>query len=141
MLKLRNMQEIIVNLSVPGTQSAAADKACFVIPFACQIKAIFAKLGTAGVTGNQIVDVNKNNTTIFSGATKLTFATGVQAATYDGQTVNPTQFAKGDILSVDVDSIHTTPAKNLALVVVLQRLKSGGRVGATQTDTFGLDAE
>jgi hypothetical protein len=134
MIRLKNQNEILVDFGVPGTQSAAANKQVFVVPFACQLKAIYGKLGTAGTTGNQINDINKNGTTIFSNATKLTFATGVQAATYGPQTANPTQFAKGDILSLDVDSIHTTPAVNLALVLVLERVNSGAKVSATITD-------
>lgn len=142
MIKIRNQAELVLDLGVPGTQSATADKQVFVVPFACQLKAIFAKLGTAGVTGSQIIDVNKNGVTIFSNATKLTFATAVQACTYGPFTADPTQFAKGDIITVDVDQIHTTPAKNLALVLVLQRTnRAVGRVTATQTDSIGLDAE
>jgi hypothetical protein len=134
MIRLKNQNEILVDFGVPGTQSAAANKQVFVVPFACQLKAIYGKLGTAGTTGSQVNDINKNGTTIFSGATKLNFATGVQAATYGPQTANPTQFAKGDILSLDVDSIHTTPAVNLALVLVLERVNSGAKVSATITD-------
>jgi hypothetical protein len=136
MIRLKNQNEIVVDLGVPATQSAAVNKQVFIAPFACQLKAIFAKLGSAGTTGSQIVDVNKNGTTIFSNATKLTFATGVQACTYGPQTANPTQFAKGDIISVDVDQIHTTPAVNLALLLVLERVNSGAKVSATITDAI-----
>lgn len=120
-IKQRNRDDILVNLSVPGTQSAAVNKQTFVVPFACRLTHIYALLGTAGTTGSQIVDVNKNGTTIFTGATKLTFPSTVAAATYDTFSTDPPVFVKGDRITVDVDSIHTTAAVNLNLLLVLTR--------------------
>lgn len=140
MIRSRNVEEFIVDLSVPGTQSAAANKATFLVPFACSLKAIYAKLGTAGITGTQTVDINKNGTTIWDSTPKLSFATTVAAAGYDAFATDPTTFAKGDIIGVDVDAVHSgTAAKDLNLLLVLKR--GGNNVGATQTDTIGADAE
>ncbi|MCI0348998.1 MAG: hypothetical protein L0Z53_06190 [Acidobacteriales bacterium] len=124
---------------MPGTQSAGTNKRFFLVPFACRLKAIFGKLGTAGTTGNQVNDINKNGTSIFSGATKLNFATGATAATYGALSADPTDFAKGDVISVDVDSIHTIAAVNLGLVLVLQRSLGPSAVATTLTDTVGPD--
>lgn len=141
MIKLRNRSEFLIDLSVPGTQTATTNKRTFVVPFACQIKSIYALLGAAGTTGSQIVEIKKNGTTIFSNATKLTFATTVAAATYGPLTADPTSLAKGDVLTVDVTQIHTTPAVNLNLLIVLQRFRATGLVPATVTGGIGLDAE
>lgn len=141
MIKLKNQGEVVENLQLIGAQAVGTEKAIYVVPFAVQLKAIFAKLGTAGVTGSQIVEIKKNGVTIFSDAVKLTFATAVQAATYGPLTVNPTKFAKGDVITVDITQIHTTPAKGCSILLTFQRLKGSGPVGAMQTDTVGTEAE
>lgn len=142
MIKFKNVGEERVDFSVPSTQTATNDKKTFLVQYPCQLKALYAKLGTAGVTGNQINDIHKNGTTIFTGATKLTFATTAVAATYDTFAVDPVQFVKGDVITLDVDSIHSgTAAENLNVILILQRLRGTGPVGATITDGIGLDAE
>lgn len=136
MIKLKNREEFLIDLSVPGTQTAAADKRTFVVPFACRLKAIYAKLGTAGITGNQDVDINKNGTSILSSANKMRFATTVADPTAGSITfsTDPTTFDKGDVITLDVDAIHSgTAAKNLNVLLVLQRLKVSGPV-STQID-------
>ncbi len=140
-IKVKNLGELIVDLSVPGTQSAAAEKQCFVVPFACQLKAVYAKLGTAGTTGNQDVDIEKNGTSILSSTGGIRFATTAADPNAITFTTDPPVFVKGDIITVDVDAVHTTPAVNLALLLVLQRKRSTGPVGATITGGIGLDAE
>jgi hypothetical protein len=135
MIKLRNLDDFIEDLSIPGTQSAATHVKTLLIPFSCTLSAIYAKLGTAGVTSAQIVDIMKNGTTIFSSAVKLTFATAVTAATYGPLTTDPPTFIKGDIVRVDVTQVHTTPAVDLNLLLVFTRSIQAS--GAVQTDTFG----
>lgn len=143
-IKLKNKSEFLIDaFSLPGTQAAGTHKACLVIPFACQLKAIYGKLGTAGTTGTQSNDIKKNGTSIFSGATKLDFATGVTAATYGALSTNPTTFVKGDILTMDVASVHSgVAAIDLCILLVLQKTKASGPVGAMLTDSLGpeLDA-
>lgn len=143
MIRTRNLDEIVVDLSVVGTQSAATNKRCFVIPFACQLKAIYTKLGTAGTTGNQDIDINKNDTSIVSSANKIRFASAAQDPTAASITftTDPTIFAKGDIVTVDVDAVHTTPAVNLCLILVFQRVRSAAKVSKTVIDGIGPEAE
>ena len=143
MIKIKNQGELLVNFDVPGVQVATAGKRVFVVPFACQLKALYLKLGTAGTTGNQDVDINKNGTSIISSANKIRFASGAQDPTAASLTfsTDPTVFAKGDIITLDVDALNTTPAANLACLLVLQRLRGTGPVGATIIDGLGLDSE
>jgi hypothetical protein len=139
MIRLKNSSEFLVDLSVPGGQVATNGKRTFLIPFACTLKALYAKLGTAGTTGTQVNDIHKNGTSIFSGAVKVDFATTVTAATYGALTTDPTTFAKGDVITVDVDSVHSTPGENLNLLLVFSRKQSPP--AAMETDTIGNDAE
>ena len=120
MIRNRSTEDFNVQVSIPGTQTAATNKFFLEVPFAGRLKAIKAILGAAGVTGSQVVDVNKNGTTIFSGAGKITFG-ATTAPTYAALTADPTEFVKGDNVSVDVDSIHTTAAVNLSIWLVFSR--------------------
>ena len=131
MIKLRQQEEILVQLDNPKLQAADLNVAQFVVPFACRLKGVLAKLTVAGTTGSMIVDVNKNGTTIFSAAPKITFATTAQEPTYAALTTDPTTFVKNDVISVDVDSVHSTPGEGLSLLVVLQRGKASSAAATT----------
>lgn len=136
MIKLTSSGELIANLSVPGTQTAATDKVCFLVPFDCRLKAIYLALGTAGITGSQDVDIKKNGTSIISSANKIRFATTIATPTAASITftTDPTTFAAGDVITLNVDAIHSgTAAKNLCVMLLLQRLKQSGPV-ATKID-------
>lgn len=143
MIRARNLGEIVVDLSVPGTQAVNANAKTFLVPFACQLKAIYAKLGTAGTTGSQTTDLLKNGTSFVSSGHLLSFASTSQAATYGNAnlTADPLQFAKGDIIEVDTSAVHTTPAKDLAILLVLERTRGGGKSAKCQTDTIGADSD
>lgn len=146
MIKLKNQGELLVDtLSVPGTQTTSAvAKTVYIVPFACQLKSLFARLGTAGITGSQNVDIKKNGTSIFA-AGGIAFATTAVIPTYGALTAGnkpAVQFAKGDVIGVYVTTIHSgTAAIDLALSLVLQRLKGTGPVAAMLTDTIGPEAE
>jgi hypothetical protein len=121
MIQLRNTEDFLVDFSVPGTQTAATNKVCWVAPFAGRIKALYAKLGTAGVTGSQVNDISKNGTTIF-GTPGIDFATTAVDPTYNALAADPHEFVKGDVFTLDVDSIHTgTAAVNLCLFMTVSR--------------------
>lgn len=143
MIKLKNRSQFLVPLNVPGDQTAAVNKAAFLVPFACRLRAIYTALGTAGITGNQDVDINKNGTSILDSANKIRFATTVatpSAGSIDF-TSDPITFAKGDVITVDVDAVHSgTAAKNLMINLVLERTTVSGPV-ATTTDGIGPENE
>lgn len=139
-IKLKNTGEFLVALSAPGAASVGA-KFSFLVPFACQLKAVFGKVRTAGVTGTQNSDIQKNGVSIFSGAGKVDFASGATAAAYGPLSANPTQFVKGDIITLNITAINTTPAVDTSILLVLQRLRGTGPVGAMVTDSVGAEAE
>ncbi len=141
MIKVRNQSEFIVHLENPALQAADDNVAVFLVPFALRLKAIYAKVVAAGTTGSMIVDLSKNGTTIFANAPKLTWATTDVDPSYDTLAADPTTFAKGDMISMDVDSVHTTPAEGLVVELVLERTKTGPASVVAQTGGFGADAE
>lgn len=69
---------------------------------------VSAVCATAGTTGTMVIDVNKNGTTMMA-TNKIDVLT--TATTDDGTaTISTAAVATGDIISVDADSIQTTPA-------------------------------
>ena len=76
---------------------------------------------TAGITGTMIVDIHLNGTTIMT-TNKLDILT-----TEKGTQTNPTQpdltttaISAGDIITFDVDAIHTTEAKGLKILMAIR---------------------
>ena len=121
MIRIRNKDDFEVYVSVVGTQ-ATGDKYFFTAPFNCWLKAMYAKLGTAGTTGVQTIEITDETTTIFTSAL-ISFATGAVAPTYGALAVDPHYLTKGDRVVVNVAVVHSTPATDLALVLVFTRTK------------------
>jgi len=76
-----------------------------------------AYVSTAGVTGNMVIDIHLAGTTIMT-TNKITIATA-QKSSEDGGATQPalttTAYTANAILTFDVDSIQTTPAKGLTV--------------------------
>ena len=88
-------------------------------PFTGTIVSIKADADTAGTTGTAIVDCNLNGTTIMS-ANKLKWdSTEVSTSTYSGTApgITTTAVTAGDLISVDIDTNHTTKSKGLVLTL------------------------
>lgn len=145
MLRTRNMGTIETFLRAIGAQAVTSPNSADAVtaPFNGVISAIFAKLGTAGVTGTQNTDVQKNGVTVFaSGAAALQFATTSQACTYGAFAAqNPPQVNKGDVISLVTTVVHTTPGRDLMVWVVFERKRLGKSQGGTETDTLGGDSD
>ncbi len=99
----------------------------FTIPFAGVIQQAdgtpdwcAAYTDTAGTTGTMVVDVHLNGTTIMT-TNKLDIETtekdSTTAATQPDLTT--TAIAAGDILTFDIDAIHTTAAKGLKVTITI----------------------
>jgi hypothetical protein len=88
----------------------------FEFPYTGTITEIGAYNDTAGTTGTMVADVHLNGTTIMT-TDKLdidtTEKTTRTAAT--APAVTTTAITAGDILTCDIDAIHTTPAKGLTI--------------------------
>ena len=129
-LSNRNIRYIIFNLVDSATDVTVATDVGgdFVIPFAGVIlqddtltEQFYAANTTAGTTGTMVVDVHLNGTTIMT-TNKLDIETTEKssetAATQPDLTT--TAVAAGDILTFDVDAIHTTAAKGLKVGIAIR---------------------
>lgn len=85
------------------------------IPFTGTITEIGAYVDTAGTTGTATIDVNINGTTIMT-TTKISIdSTEKSSRTAGAPALTTTAITAGDIITVDIDAIHTTPAKGLTI--------------------------
>lgn len=132
MIRVRNQDDLVVDVSVVGALTTGR-KYAVTVPFACFLSGVYARVGTAGTQGGggttlPTVDINKEGTSVFSSG-GITFASGSRAASYAAFSTNPASFAKGDLLSVDVDVLFNgaTPApvqpSDLGVNLVLRRTK------------------
>ena len=121
MIRIRNVDDFEVYVSNVGTQSTGK-KYFFTAPFDCFLKAIFAKVGTAGTTGTQTTDINDEGSSIFASG-GIAFASGAVNPTYAALTNDPHFFSKGDRIDVTNDAVNTTPATDLSVVLVFSRVK------------------
>lgn len=123
----RNIRWLSFNLVAPGTACAVGTNlgGDFVCPIAGTILQsdttpfyIYATNSTAGTTGNMVVDVNINGTSIMT-TNKLSFDTTEKTTTTSATPpdLTTTTVAVGDIITIDVDSLHTTPASGLTVYI------------------------
>ena len=76
---------------------------------------------TAGTTGTMVVDIHLNGTTIMT-ANKLDIETGekgTQTATTQPD-LTTTAISAGDILTFDIDAVHTNEAKGLKILMAIR---------------------
>jgi len=100
----------------------------FVIPFAATIlqddtktDQLAAVTDTAGTTGTMVVDVHLNGTTIMT-TNKLDIETteaGTQTAVTQPD-LTTTAISAGDVLTFDIDAVHTTAAKGLKVYMAFR---------------------
>lgn len=88
------------------------------IPFNCLIDSVGAYVDTAGTTGTMVIDLNKNGSTMMT-ANKISIDTGEKSSktAATAAVLTTTEANNGDIITVDIDSIHTTAAKGLTIVI------------------------
>jgi hypothetical protein len=97
----------VISFASPGTMAVLADIAGhFNVPFPIKIFGADGYHGTAGTTNASTYDINKNGTTFMTA--KLSIASA--ATKGEGYTADTaTTATTGDYISVDCDSISTTP--------------------------------
>lgn len=130
-IKIKHWDEDIIPFFAAGAQTVG-EKLRWVAPFAGRVCQVKARLGTGGGTGStQLVDVNINGVSVFATlANRLTIPITdttlktVEATAMDG----PRNFAAGDVVTIDVDQIHTAAGSNLAGFVVVKKNKLGPHV-------------
>lgn len=130
---MHDVNEYVLEFSVPGTQTVADNLQANMVPFPGTIRGIMARLGTAGtVSGTQITDIKKNGTTIFGASPKITFAASANAPAadttgYSNTTAQPSTVAKGDVLTIQNTAVHGTPGANLVIHVTIRRSRASAQ--------------
>lgn len=134
MIKVRNLGEERIELQKAGVAASANNVDNFIVPYAGYIKAVMAGFGTMGTDGTGsptqdiVLDIKKNGTSIFSGATKINFSHAKQVGTantpiladnFGALTTNPTLVNKGDFLRLDITQLlnGTSPVQPSDLIV------------------------
>lgn len=114
----RNVRYVLYRILDSGTDvtTGTTKGGDFEFPFTGTITAVGGFADTAGTTGTMVVDINKAGSTIMT-TNKLSFdsteKTTRTAATQP--TLTTTAITAGDILTFDIDTIQTTPAKGLTV--------------------------
>jgi hypothetical protein len=100
----------------------------FVVPFDCTLlqddsnpEWFSAATDTAGTTGTMVVDVHLNGTTIMT-TNKLDIETAEKSTTTAATQpdLTTTDVSAGDILTFDIDAVHTTEAKGLTVYMAVR---------------------
>jgi hypothetical protein len=127
---IRNLRFIDIRLVDSATDVATGTslQGDWVVPYACTLVQddsnknwFMAWNDTAGTTGTMVIDVNKNGTTMMT-TNKLDIES-TEKSTADATTqpdLTTTDLAAGDIITFDVDAVHTTPAKGLVVRLALR---------------------
>lgn len=126
----RNIRWLTFNVVEAGTDCAVDTNigGDFVSPIAGTILQsdttpfyLYATNSTAGVTGNMVCDVSLGGTSIMT-TNKLSFDTAEKTTTTSATPpdLTDTTIAVGDILTIDIDSIHTTPSKGLTVYIAVR---------------------
>lgn len=126
----RNIKHLIFTLFAPGSDTAvlASVGGDFKIAITGTIiqndslkDELSARNDTAGTTGTMVVDIHLNGTTIMD-TNKLDIET-TEKDTNTAVTqpdLSTTAISAGDILTFDVDAVHTTPGKGLKVYMAIR---------------------
>lgn len=119
----RNVRYVVLRAIAPatdwsanGTTNVSGD---FPMPFAGTLVSIKGDVDTAGTTGTATVDVNLNGSTIMT-TNKLNWdSTEKSTSTYSGTAagLTTTAVSAGDLITVDIDTNHTTKSKGLTVTL------------------------
>lgn len=128
MIRLKNIEEFLIEAHQDGNNTTGQKK-LWRAPFAGEVIHMAMGLGTAGVTGNLIGDVNINGTSVFTtAANRPTLTTGTDTEV-EGKTVidGVRTFSKGDLLDMSIDTIHTgTAGIDFVMSVVVRQRPAAG---------------
>lgn len=127
---LRNIRWLVFSLVEAGTDTATATNIYgdFESPIAGTILQsdstpffLYANNSTAGTTGTMVVDISIGGTTIMT-TNKLDFDSTEKTTTTASTPpdLTTTALAVGDIITIDIDAVHTTAAKGLTVYMAVR---------------------
>jgi hypothetical protein len=123
----------IVNVQVPiqiralasGTNNSVASTigGDYVMQFNGYFLSVGATVDTAGTTGTQTIDIKKNGTSILSTLITIDTLLKTSRTSTTQNVINKALlgFNIGDIFTIDVTTVHTTPAKGLTVFLNVAR--------------------
>lgn len=79
-----------------------------------------ARVITAGTTGDMLIQIHNVTTAVDIFSTRITIASGALVASAGTINTSNDHMATGNLLRVDIDQLHTTPAKGLILILGFQ---------------------
>lgn len=106
----------------PDTLSARTGENKFYFPVAATLLGVSITVGTSPVGADIIVDINKNDTTIFTNQTNRPVITPGQELSGETTNIDVTQVDAGDYLSVDIDQVGSSTQGADLTVTVRYRL-------------------
>lgn len=115
----RNMRYFNIRVLDPSSFNFVTDVigGDFECPITGTITEIGAWVDTAGTTGVGTIDVNKNGVTILSTKITIDSTEKTSRTALTPAVISVSAIAAGDIITVDLDGIQTTPAKGLVIRV------------------------
>lgn len=109
-----------ISFSIPGDAFVKTNFAGWIADKSYTIQRVKIYADTAPVGADLIIDINKNNTTIFTTQTNRPKVTAGTNAGTDVTTIEVNTLSAGDRLSIDIDQVgSTTPGGNNLLVTVV----------------------
>lgn len=119
----RNVRYIMYRIVEATTDTAVANVkgGDFEVPITGTITEVGAYVDTAGTTNTTTVDINKNGTTILS--TKITIDSTEKSSRTAATppVISVSSITAGDLLTFDIDAVHTTAAKGLTIRVGIRQ--------------------
>lgn len=116
-ISLSHVSEIVKTEAIPYVQTLGVRAVGYgdmidgiAIPYAMTIKSVKYRVGTADVGGNTIVELRKNGVTVAG--------TSGTASTTPSAISGSWSFAAGDILTVYISAVGTTPGRRLTADIV-----------------------
>lgn len=114
----RNVRYVMYRIieATTDTTTGTTKGGDFEIPFTGTITEIGAYVDTAGTTSTMTIDVNKNGTTLMT-ANKITIDSTEKSSrtAATAPTLTTTAVTAGDLITFDIDAVHTTAAKGLTV--------------------------
>ena len=100
-----------VVFGAPGTATEAAEPFTYVMPEDGNFQTCVVYANTAGITGNQVYDVHKNGTTLYTTQTSRPIAATTVNVTTEAAVADIQTLAKDDVITFHCDTISTGTAQ------------------------------
>ena len=111
--------QLVQEFKIPGTLAALTDASTtWHLPFDLKIASATAYVKTAGTTNATVFDINLNGSTIFTDKPSIASGATSDSATADNPTTTRTA---GGVVTVDIDSVSTTPPLEATVYVFYER--------------------